>query len=216
MEGLVGGGIRWEELGVRKTKVVMRWGGGCFMAKCFYLVTKMGDEAACRDVIKIEKRESKVERLEDENRVLKELKGVHSTVNSGEPVMEKEKSSKQGRKIADIDADVEINLEKPVGIEEVLEVVKAAKLITEVITTAGVDVNVASVQDTPITAAKATKVIVPRKIRGVIIQDPKETTTTVTVQPKVQAKDKGKAILIEELKPLKRQVQIDLDEEVAR
>nr|GFC21921.1 hypothetical protein [Tanacetum cinerariifolium] len=61
---------------------------------------------------KIEKRESKVERLEDENRVLKELKGVHSTVNSGKPVMEKEKSSKQGRKIADIDADVEINLEK--------------------------------------------------------------------------------------------------------
>nr|GEW80581.1 hypothetical protein [Tanacetum cinerariifolium] len=66
------------------------------------------------------------------------------------------------------------------------------------------------------TTAEATKVIVevpkPRKRRGVIIQDPKE-TITVTVQLKVQAKDKGKAILIEEPKSLKRQVQIDLEEE---
>nr|GEX97480.1 putative ribonuclease H-like domain-containing protein [Tanacetum cinerariifolium] len=164
---------------------------------------------------RIEKLESRVERLEEKNGVLKGLKGVHSTVDSNEPVMKKEKSFKQGRKIADIDANVEINLEKvqaeaynldldhqekvlsmldvndeePTGVEEVLELVKAAKLITEVVTTAGVDVNVVSVQDTPITAAKATK---------------------------VQAKDKGKAILIEEPKPLKRQMQIDLDEEVTR
>nr|GEX86883.1 hypothetical protein [Tanacetum cinerariifolium] len=36
------------------------------------------------------------------------------------------------------------------------------------------------------------------------------------MQPKVQVKDKGKAILIKEPKPLKRQAQIKLDEEVAR
>nr|GEY76805.1 replication protein A 70 kDa DNA-binding subunit D [Tanacetum cinerariifolium] len=150
-------------------------------------------------------------------------------------------------KIADIDVDVEINLEKvqaeaynldlghqekvlsmmdvnneePTDVEEVLEVVKAAKLITKVVTTAGVDVNATSVQDTPITAAEATKVIAevpkPRKRRCVIIQDPEETTTTtVTMQPRVQSKDKGKAILTEEPKPLKRQVQIDFDEEVTR
>nr|GEW27825.1 retrovirus-related Pol polyprotein from transposon TNT 1-94 [Tanacetum cinerariifolium] len=195
---------------------------------------------------KTEKLESRVERLEEENSVLKELKGVHSTVDSDEPVMEKEKSFKQERKIADIDADVKINLEKvqakaynldldlqekvhsmldvndeePANVEEVIEVVTTAKLITEVIATARVDVNAASVQDTPITVAEATKVTVevpkPRKRRGVIIQDPEKTTTTVTVQPKVQAKDKEKAILIEEPKPLKRQVQIVLDEEVTR
>nr|GEU94142.1 hypothetical protein [Tanacetum cinerariifolium] len=141
-----------------------------------------------------------------------------------------------------IDADVEINLEKaqakaynldldhqekvlsmldvndgePVDVEEVLAVVKAAKLITEVVTTARVDVNAASIQDTPISAAEATKVSVPRKRRGVIIQDPKETTTIVTLQLKVQEKDKRKGILIEEHKPLKRQAQIKLDEEVVR
>nr|GEW51479.1 hypothetical protein [Tanacetum cinerariifolium] len=138
---------------------------------------------------RIEKLENRVERLEEENRVLKELKSVHFKFDSDEHVMEMEKSSKQGRKIADIDADVEINLEKaqaeaynleldhqekvlsmmdvnneePVDVEEVLEVVKAAKLITEVVTTAGVDVNAASIQDTPITAAEVTKQVQRRK-----------------------------------------------------
>nr|GEW53717.1 hypothetical protein [Tanacetum cinerariifolium] len=73
---------------------------------------------------------------------------------------------------------------RPAGVEEMLEVVTYSKLITEVVTTVGVDVNVASVQDTPITAAKATKVTIeapkPRKRRGVIIQDLEETITTVT------------------------------------
>nr|GEW63114.1 hypothetical protein [Tanacetum cinerariifolium] len=89
---------------------------------------------------RIKKLEGRVERLEDENK---------------------------GRKIVDIDADVEINLEKaqaeaynldldhqekvlsmmdvneeePDDVEEVLKVVKAAKLITEVITTAGATKN---------------------------------------------------------------------------
>nr|GEW63303.1 hypothetical protein [Tanacetum cinerariifolium] len=213
----------------------------------YYLVSEVIDIKSTYKE-EFEKLESRVKRLEEEKRVLKELKGVYFKVDSGEPVMKKKESSRLGTKIANIDVDVEINLEKvlaeaynldldhqekvlsmldindkgPGGVEELLEVVKATKLITEVVTTAGVDVNAASVQDTLITAAKATKVIdevlKPRKRRGVIIQHPEETTTTttVTVQPKVQAKDKGKAIPIEEPKPLKRQVQIDLDEEVAR
>nr|GEY33388.1 putative ribonuclease H-like domain-containing protein [Tanacetum cinerariifolium] len=174
---------------------------------------------------KIKKLKGNVERLEEENKVLKELKTVYSIDDADEAIMEKEKSSKQGMKLADIDADVEINLEKaqveaynldldhqekvlsmmdvneedPVDVEEVLEVVKAAKLMTEVVAIAG-----------------ATKVNVPRKRKGVTIQDPVEKTTIATVEPKVQAKDKGKAILIEEPKPLKRQAQINLDEEVAR
>nr|GEX48445.1 hypothetical protein [Tanacetum cinerariifolium] len=91
------------------------------------------------------------------------------SVNFDEPVIKKEESSKQGLKIADIDANVEINLEKvqaetynldldhqekvlnmldvnddePTGVEEVVEVFTAAKLITKVVTTVGVDVNAA-------------------------------------------------------------------------
>nr|GEV79949.1 retrovirus-related Pol polyprotein from transposon TNT 1-94 [Tanacetum cinerariifolium] len=155
---------------------------------------------------KIEKLESRVKRLEEENRVSKELKAeaYNLDLDHQEKVL----------------SMLDVNDEEPDGVKEVVEVFTAAKLITEVVTTAGVDVNAASVQDTPIIATKATKVIVkvpkPRKRKGVIIQDPEETTTTVTVQPKVQEKDKGKAILIDEPNLLKRQVQIDLDEEVRK
>nr|GEU34506.1 hypothetical protein [Tanacetum cinerariifolium] len=107
----------------------------------------------------------------------------------GEIIQKREENNKY-------DADVEINLEK----------IQAEAYNLDLDHQEKVDVNAVSVQDTLITAAEATKVIVPRKRRGVIIQDPEETTTTttVTVQPKVQEKDKGKAILIEEPKPLKR------------
>nr|GEY36337.1 hypothetical protein [Tanacetum cinerariifolium] len=79
---------------------------------------------------------------------------------------------------------LDVNNEEHANVEEVLEVVKAAKLITKVVTTAEVDVNAASVQDTPITGAEAAKVFVLRKRR--------------------------------EPKPLKREAQIELDEDVAR
>nr|GEZ57865.1 hypothetical protein [Tanacetum cinerariifolium] len=150
-----------------------------------------------------------------------------------------------------IDADVEINLEKvqaeaynldldhqekvlsmmdvndeePADVEEVLEVVKAAKLfllsglmlilLDLMIPIQLYDLDLAKIKTIigkipilktlPIIATEATKVGVPRNKRGVIIQDPEETTTTVTVQLKVQAKDKRKAILVEEPKPLKRE-----------
>nr|GEZ78953.1 hypothetical protein [Tanacetum cinerariifolium] len=164
---------------------------------------------------KIEKLESRVERFEEENRILKELKGVHSTIAFDKPAYNLDLYHQE--KVLSM---LNVNDEEPADVKEVVDVVTTAKLITKVVTTAKDDVNAASIQDTPITTAEATKVTVevpkPRKRRGVIIQDPEETTTTVTMQPKVQSKNKGKAILIEEPKPLKMQVQIDLDEEVAR
>nr|GFA13141.1 hypothetical protein [Tanacetum cinerariifolium] len=53
-----------------------------------------------------------LESLEEENRVLKEIHSVHSKVDTAAPVVENEKSFKQERIIADIDEDVEINLEE--------------------------------------------------------------------------------------------------------
>nr|GEX76379.1 hypothetical protein [Tanacetum cinerariifolium] len=53
--------------------------------------------------------------------------------------------------------------------------------------------------------------------RGVIIQDPeKAATTSLSVQSEVKSKDKGKGILVEEPKPLKRQAQIEQDKAFAR
>nr|GEX50261.1 hypothetical protein [Tanacetum cinerariifolium] len=96
---------------------------------------------------------------------------------------------------------------EPVKVEEVIKVVSAAKLMTEVVTTVA----------TPITTAQVPKASAPRRRRGVIIQDLEETTTTsIIVHSEAKSKDKGKGILIEEPKPLKRQVQIKQDEAFAR
>nr|GEZ76198.1 hypothetical protein [Tanacetum cinerariifolium] len=135
---------------------------------------------------RVKKLEGRVNRLEEENR----------------------------RIIADIDEDVEITLEEaqakpyrmdlkhpekePVEVEEVLEVVIAAKLITEVVTTAGA-----------ITTAEATKVSVPRRRRGTVIQDPKEITSTVVVHSKVQSKDKGKGEVNEEVIIPEKKVEVE-------
>nr|GEV92763.1 hypothetical protein [Tanacetum cinerariifolium] len=110
-----------------------------------------------------------------------------------------EKSFKHGRMIEDMNKDVEeaqakaynldlqhaekvlsmqdINKEEPAEVEEVLEVVKAAKLMTEVVTTA---------QPTT-TVAQVLKANASRRRRGVIIQDPKETTASVIVHIELEA-----------------------------
>nr|GEW58787.1 hypothetical protein [Tanacetum cinerariifolium] len=152
---------------------------------------------------KIEKLEDRVHKLEEENRILKEKSFKSAKIDIVAPVEGKEESFKQGRMIADMDEDVEVNLEEaqakaynldlqhsekvlsmqdideeePVKVEEGLEVVTATKLITKVVTTA-------------------------------------EPTTTVAQVPK--SKDKGKGILIKEPKPLKGQAQIKQDEVFAR
>nr|GEY20336.1 hypothetical protein [Tanacetum cinerariifolium] len=72
----------------------------------------------------------------------------------------------------------ETDEEEPIEIEEVIKVVTAAKLKTEVVTTA----------TTPITAAPVPKASAPRKRRGIIIQDPKEAATaSVIVQSEYEA-----------------------------
>nr|GEX10395.1 hypothetical protein [Tanacetum cinerariifolium] len=94
-----------------------------------------------------------------------------------------------------------------VKIEKVIEVVTAAKLMTEVVTTAA----------TTITIVQVPKASAPRRRRGVVIQDPEETaTSSVIMHFEVKSKDKGNGILIEEPKPLKRQAKIKQDEAFAR
>nr|GEX04251.1 hypothetical protein [Tanacetum cinerariifolium] len=173
---------------------------------------------------RIKKLEGRVDKLEEENWVLKDLNIVHSKVDIAAPIVEKEKSFKQGRIITDIDEDVEINLEEaqakpyrmdlehpekvlsmqdvddeePVEVEKVLEVVTVSKLITKVVTTARAT-----------TTAEATKVGVPRRRRGVVIQDPEETTSTVVVHSEVQSKEKGKEEVNEEVTEPEKEVEVE-------
>nr|GEY31733.1 hypothetical protein [Tanacetum cinerariifolium] len=101
-------------------------------------------------------------------------------------------------------------------VQEVVEVVTTTKLITEVVTAAATQVVAAS---TPITAAKpkvlkiaaAAPAVSTRKRKGVIIRDPEEELHTETLAETLTVKDKGKGILIEDPKLMKKKDQVKMD-----
>nr|GEZ19773.1 hypothetical protein [Tanacetum cinerariifolium] len=97
---------------------------------------------------------------------------------------------------------------EPGELQEVIEVVITAKLMKKVVTAA----------TTPITAATITAAPSATRIRkGIVIRDLEETATPSTIihsEPK--SKDKGKGIMVQEPKPLKKQAQIEQDEAYAR
>nr|GEY96261.1 hypothetical protein [Tanacetum cinerariifolium] len=119
-----------------------------------------------------------------------------------------EDDKEEDRKVADAVKDVEEAKEdetEPTEVQEVVDVVTTAKLITKVVTTASETVTAAIV-----TASS-------RRRKGVVIRDPEEESTTSTIIPaKTKSKDKGKWILAEEPKPLKKKQQIEQDEQYAR
>nr|GEU61572.1 retrotransposon protein, putative, Ty1-copia subclass [Tanacetum cinerariifolium] len=116
---------------------------------------------------------------------------------------------------------------EPTEVQEVVDVVTTAKLITEVVTASSETVTTAS------TIISATKPQVPaiiitdaparvaaghsKRRKGVVIRDPEEESTTSSIIPAdTKFKDNGKRIMVEEPKPLKKKQQIEMDEEYAR
>nr|GEW84503.1 hypothetical protein [Tanacetum cinerariifolium] len=116
------------------------------------------------------------------------------------------------RMIADMDADVDVILEdakevvveksadveeNPAELQEVVEVVTTAKLITEVVTAASAIITAVALQLT--TAAALTLTTAPnaaRRRKRVVIRDPEETATPSTIiHSEAKSKDKGKGIL---------------------
>nr|GEW47535.1 hypothetical protein [Tanacetum cinerariifolium] len=143
--------------------------------------------------------------------------------------------TRRGMMIADMDADVDVTLKdvaadvkdvalkmlrlmnimqddegEPAKLQEVVEVVTTTKLITKVVT----------VTSATLTAAAPTLTTAPsaaRRRKGVVIRYPQETTTPSTIiHSEAKSKDKGKGILVEEPKPLKKKAQIEQDEKYAR
>nr|GFB98789.1 hypothetical protein [Tanacetum cinerariifolium] len=121
--------------------------------------------------------------------------------------------------------DQEKDAQEDTEVQEVVEVVNAAKLMTEVVTTAATQVVAVS---THISAAKpvakpkvlkivpAAPTISTRKRKGVVIRDPEEELHDDTSAETFSAKDKGKGILVEDPKPMKKKDQIAMDAEYAR
>nr|GEX52564.1 hypothetical protein [Tanacetum cinerariifolium]GEY55347.1 hypothetical protein [Tanacetum cinerariifolium] len=115
-----------------------------------------------------------------------------------------------------------IQEDEPAEVQEVVDVVTTAKLITEVVTAAGESVTTAS---TTISAAEpqvpaATITTAPvrvaaastRRRKGVVIRDLEGESTTI-IPADTKSKDKGKGIMIEKPKPLKKKQQVEMDEE---
>nr|GEY15231.1 hypothetical protein [Tanacetum cinerariifolium] len=177
--------------------------------------------------LEITKLKSRVKNLERMNK-LRKLKlrrlqkvGTSQRVETSDETM-LDNVSNQGRMIAEVDVDADVVLKdgrqaesqakiykidmdhankvlsiqedktKPAKVQEVVDVVTTAKLITKVITTAS------------------------ETITAVIIRDPEEDSTTSTIIPaQTKSKDKGKGILVEEPKPLKKKQQIKQDKQYA-
>nr|GEV20986.1 hypothetical protein [Tanacetum cinerariifolium] len=105
-------------------------------------------------------------------------------------------------------------------VQEAVKVMTTAKLITEVVTAAATQVTAAS---TPIPVAKpkvlkiaAAPAVSTRKRKGVVIRDPEEELHIDTPAETPTVKDKGKGILIEDPKPMKKKDQVEMDAEYAK
>nr|GEZ80097.1 hypothetical protein [Tanacetum cinerariifolium] len=179
--------------------------------------------------LEIVKLKARVKKLEKINKVksskliwLKKV-GTSQRVESSDNM---ENAFNQGRIIADMDQDEGIGLvadqEKDTEVQEAVEIVTTAKLMTEVITAAATQAVAAS---TPIPAAKpkilnitAAPAVSIKKRKGVVIRDPEDelSSDTPAETPKVKDKGKGKGILMEALKHMKKKDQIELDTEYAR
>nr|GEW99714.1 transposase, Ptta/En/Spm, transposase, Tnp1/En/Spm-like protein [Tanacetum cinerariifolium] len=145
----------------------------------------------------------RVKKLEKANKVkvlkLRRLKkvGTSQRIKSSNDI-DIEDASNQGRMIADLDRDEGKQKRKPKTlrlledepqVQEALEVVTTAKLITEVVVAVSESVS----------AASAIIAVVP--------------AATIIAAPSI---DKGKGIMVEEPKPMKKKQQVKMDEEYAR
>nr|GFA71245.1 hypothetical protein [Tanacetum cinerariifolium] len=154
------------------------------LKKCYALIHRVeglesANTAQQLEILKLKDRVKKLERLnKDEENVFN-----------------------QGRKSVDIDEGIELvddqekDAHEDLEVQEVVEVVNAAKLITEVATTT---VSIPILAAKPVVAAAITPIS--------------------AVKPKIlkSAKDKGKGIFVEDPKPIKKKDQIAMDAEYAQ
>nr|GEV37438.1 hypothetical protein [Tanacetum cinerariifolium] len=117
-------------------------------------------------------------------------------------------------------------------VQDVVEVVTTAKLITDVVTAAASQVSTASATIPAASASiSAAKPSIPtaaltvvaaytKRRKRVIIRDPEEElslkTSAETPGETLKVKDKGKGIMVETPKPMKKKDQIELDAKYAR
>nr|GEY28852.1 hypothetical protein [Tanacetum cinerariifolium]GEY55747.1 hypothetical protein [Tanacetum cinerariifolium] len=159
--------------------------------------------------------------------------GIIAEIDADEDVILEEVDAEKDAEVAEKDAAVQGRLEEsqaqvyhidlehvdkilsmqddepePAKLKEVIEIVTTAKLMIKVFTAAATTITAALIAAAPSAV---------RRRKGVVIRDPEEIATpSIIVHSKPKSKDKGKGILVEEPKPLKKQAQIEQDEAYAR
>nr|GEZ45179.1 hypothetical protein [Tanacetum cinerariifolium] len=138
--------------------------------------------------------------------------GIELVVNHKKDTEVEGRHADKQAEIYTIDLDHSLKVlskqEDDTQVQEAVEVVTTAKVITEVVTAAATQVVAAS---TPIPVAKpkilkiaAGLAVSTRRKKGVVIRDPEEELHTDTPAETPTVKDKGKGILIEDPKPMKK------------
>nr|GEY50879.1 reverse transcriptase domain-containing protein [Tanacetum cinerariifolium] len=183
----------------------------------------------------------RVESLEDVENVFNQgRKSVDMETDKGiELEVDQEKDAEVEGRLADTQAEIYnidldhsskvLSMQEDTEVQEVIEVVNAAKLITEVVTAAvsapiPADKPAVAAASTPISVAKpkvlkitaVAPAVSIRKRKGVVIRDPEEELHKDTPAKTLSMKDKGKGILIEDPKPMKKKDQIAMDVEYAK
>nr|GEV25452.1 hypothetical protein [Tanacetum cinerariifolium] len=202
------------------------------------------DDDKITQTLEITKLKQRVKKLERRDKLkvskLMRLKKVGTSQRvdtSDDTVMDD--VSKQGRIIANMNADVDVTLKdvadiakelavdaeieesacddelEPTEHQEVVEVVTTTKLMTEVVTAASATIIAADslIPAATITAAVPTFTTAPsaaRRRKGVVIRDPKETATPSTIiYTEPKSKDKGKGILDDVIDQVQRKEKED-------
>nr|GEZ15919.1 putative ribonuclease H-like domain-containing protein [Tanacetum cinerariifolium] len=157
--------------------------------------------------LKITKLKQWVKRLEKKNKLKVsegciQIGGIIELIDADKDVIMEEVDAEKDAKVAEENTDVQRRQEE--GNRSGYYYQANAAVVTVVAA--------------PITAATIIAAPTPaRRRKGVVIRDPEETATPLTiVHSDLKSKDKGKGIMVKEPKPLKNQAQIELDEAYAR
>nr|GEU55608.1 hypothetical protein [Tanacetum cinerariifolium] len=143
-------------------------------------------------------------------------------VNAGDTVEgDVSAANDKGRMIAEMDQDVDIVLEEakevvddakadqdakeeelePAELQEVVDIVTTAKLITKVVIAASTTISANEVLVYAATTAVASKLTtaLSKRTKGVVVRDLEESTTTTStiIHTEAKSKDKGKGILVD-------------------
>nr|GEU82240.1 putative ribonuclease H-like domain-containing protein [Tanacetum cinerariifolium] len=180
-------------------------------------------------IIKLKQRGKIIANMDaDEDVTLKDVAAIAKEVAVEKIAEIEEHADIQGRQVESQAQIYQINLEhadkvlsmhdddlEPTELKEVVEVVTTAKLMTDMVTAAAATITAAT---TSITAAIITAASnAARRRKEMVIRDPEETATpSIIIHFEPKSKDKGKKIMVEEPKPLKKQAQIEQDEAYAR